>query len=126
MSTKTNLTEINDEAEIPEFASEAEEAKFWDTHALSEKYIEAHPPVELDWLPPPRLESTSVAIRFDRHTLERLKALALRKHKRYQTLLKEFVTERLYEEEKREGLVGGGTQLKRPSPPKDNSRLQGS
>ena len=29
------------------------------------------------------------------------------KGKGYQTLLKEFVVERLYEEEKREGLVGG-------------------
>ena len=28
------------------------------------------------------------------------------RHKGYQTLLKEFVMERLYEEEKREGLLG--------------------
>lgn len=44
-------------------------------------------------------------MRFDPDTLARLKAVARRKHKGYQTLLKEFVMERLYEEEKREGLI---------------------
>jgi len=47
-----------------------------------------------------------VAIRFDDSTLDRVRALARRRHKGYQTLLKEFVVERLYEEEKREGMVG--------------------
>ena len=46
-----------------------------------------------------------VAIRFDADTLARLKAVAEKKHKGYQTLLKEFVAERLYEEEKREGIL---------------------
>jgi predicted transcriptional regulator len=45
-------------------------------------------------------------VRFDDSTVRRLKVLAERRHKGYQTLLKEFVAERLYEEEKREGLVG--------------------
>ncbi len=39
------------------------------------------------------------------NTLARLKRLARKRHKGYQTLLKEFVIERLYEEEKREGLL---------------------
>jgi hypothetical protein len=46
-------------------------------------------------------------VRFDEDVLKRLRALARKKGKGYQTLLKEFVVERLYEEEKREGLVGG-------------------
>lgn len=53
-----------------------------------------------------RPRTRSVVIRFDDSTLRRMKALALRRHKGYQTLLKEFVVERLYDEEKREGLVG--------------------
>jgi len=57
-------------------------------------------------LPPMRPRTRSVVIRFDDSTLRRMKALALRRHKGYQTLLKEFVVERLYDEEKREGLVG--------------------
>jgi len=39
--------------------------------------------------------------------LRRVKALAARRGKGYQTLLKEFVVERLYEEERREGLIAG-------------------
>jgi hypothetical protein len=46
-----------------------------------------------------------IAIRFDQFTLTRLKALAALRNTGYQTLLKEFVIERLYEEEKREGII---------------------
>jgi hypothetical protein len=49
--------------------------------------------------------TTPVAVRFDQFTLKRLKALAVLHNKGYQTLLKEFVVERLYEEEKRTGII---------------------
>jgi hypothetical protein len=49
--------------------------------------------------------TTPIAVRFDRFTLKRLKALAAVRNTGYQTLLKEFVVERLYEEEKREGII---------------------
>ena len=49
--------------------------------------------------------TTPIAIRFDQFTLSRLKALAASRNTGYQTLLKEFVVERLYEEEKREGII---------------------
>jgi hypothetical protein len=49
--------------------------------------------------------TTPVAVRFDQFTLKRLKALAAIRNTGYQTLLKEFVVERLYEEEKREGII---------------------
>jgi hypothetical protein len=49
--------------------------------------------------------TTPVAIRFDQLTLARLKALAALRNTGYQTLLKEFVVERLYEEEKRQGII---------------------
>ena len=51
--------------------------------------------------------TTPVAIRFDQFTLKRLKTLAALHNKGYQTLLKEFVIERLYEEEKRAGIIDG-------------------
>ena len=93
--------------DIPAFASEAEEAQFWDTHTFSDALLETFGTIEDGVLPPPRPRTRPVAIRFDTDTLTRLKAVARKKHKGYQTLLKEFVTERLYEEEKREGLLGG-------------------
>jgi hypothetical protein len=46
-------------------------------------------------------------VRFDDFMLGRLKELADRRNVGYQTLLKEFVAERLYEEEKREGILAG-------------------
>lgn len=49
--------------------------------------------------------TTPIAIRLDRFTLRRLKALAAMRNTGYQTLLKEFVVERLYEEEKRAGII---------------------
>ncbi len=54
----------------------------------------------------PRPRTRPIPVRFDEDTVRRLKTLAGKRHKGYQTLLKEFVVERLYEEEKREGLVG--------------------
>lgn len=60
-----------------------------------------------DVLPPPRPRTVPIAVRFDRDILQRIRALARAKGKGYQTLLKEFVVERLYEEEKRAGIVGG-------------------
>ncbi len=54
----------------------------------------------------PRQSRTKpIAVRFDEFTLKRLRALAARRNTGYQTLLKEFVVERLYEEEKREGVI---------------------
>jgi predicted DNA binding CopG/RHH family protein len=50
--------------------------------------------------------TTPIAVRFDQFTLKRLKTLAALRNIGYQTLLKEFVVERLYEEEKREGIIG--------------------
>lgn len=56
-------------------------------------------------LPPPRSRTRAISLRLDEDLLRRLKAMARRKGKGYQTLLKEFVLERLYEEEKREGFI---------------------
>jgi hypothetical protein len=90
--------------EIPACASEADEAAFWDTHEMSDELWDSLPSAE-DELPPPRPRTKPVAVRFDSDTLSRLKTLARKKRKGYQTLLKEFVMERLYEEEKRDALI---------------------
>ncbi len=46
-----------------------------------------------------------IALRLDRFTIERLKALGKLRGTGYQTMLKQFVVERLYEEEKRAGII---------------------
>ena len=102
--TRAPLIEISSWDDVPEFATEAEERDFWDTHGLGPGWTEVSE-VRDPRLPPPRPRTTPVAVRFDADVVGRLKALALKKNKGYQTLLKEFVCERLYEEEKREGIL---------------------
>jgi predicted DNA binding CopG/RHH family protein len=100
------LTTITRLDEIPRFLSEREETDYWQTHELSEDLWDTLPQTPDEELPPKRPRTRSVAVRFDDSTLRRMKALAERRHTGYQTLLKEFVVERLYEEEKREGIIG--------------------
>lgn len=97
--------------DIPAFKDETEEAEFWATHAIAGELLDEMKPISV--LDPElavlRLDSGArthpISVRLDRDVLNRLKALATKKHKGYQSLLKEFVVERLYEEEKREGLI---------------------
>jgi uncharacterized protein (DUF4415 family) len=93
---------------VPDFATEREARDFWDTHEVTEEYLESAGPVAEGDMPPtlPTTNRTRpIAVRFDEDVLERLKQLADHKHKGYQTLLKEFVSELFYEEEKREGIL---------------------
>jgi uncharacterized protein (DUF4415 family) len=99
------MKEIQSLDEVPRFKSEAEEAEFWATHSLGEKLLDQMEPIPEGELPPPRPRTKPISLRFDKDVLERLKTMAKLKHKGYQTMLKEFVLERLYEEEKREGLL---------------------
>lgn len=102
----SQLVEINSWDEMPAFKDEAEEAEWWASHSLGPGILDAQDGDYFDdRLPPPR-RSTPISIRFDSDTVYRLKSLARRRHKGYQTMVKEFVAERLYEEEKREGIIG--------------------
>jgi len=113
------MTVIHSRDEIPVFASEAEETAFWATHEIADDLWDRLPTVPEEELPPARPRTRPVGIRFDESTLNRIKVLAQRRHKGYQTLLREFITERLYEEEQREGLVrpvrGTATRRRPPS-----------
>lgn len=96
---------LKDPSEVPPDMSEKEARDFWDTHEITEEYLAKAGRAPKDALPPSRSRTKPVAVRFDEDVLSRLKALAESKGKGYQTMLKEFVVERLYEEEKREGLL---------------------
>jgi hypothetical protein len=107
MSKKTSasLETVTRFADIPRFKSEREESEFWATHELSADLWNKAESLPDGLLPQPRPRTRPVAIRFDEATLARLKKLSAHLRKGYQSLLKEFVVERLYEEEKREGFV---------------------
>jgi hypothetical protein len=89
---------VNYPAEIPTFANEDEEHEFWGTHELGPGMLAGGRRSR-----EPR--ARPVPIRFDAMTLARLRQLADRRGIGYQTLLREFVLERLYEEEIRDGVV---------------------
>jgi predicted DNA binding CopG/RHH family protein len=93
-------------ADIPHFQSEDEEHEFWSTHEFGEELLTAAQPLARGILPLPRGRTRISAVRFDESTLKRVRDLAARRHQGYQTLIKQFVTERLDEEEKRDGTVG--------------------
>ena len=89
--------------EIPDFKTESEEADFWDTHAMSDELWDSLPPA--DDLPPLGTKF-GARISIDGEVAERLRALAKKRQVSYVKLARQFVMERLYEEEKREGIIG--------------------
>lgn len=96
---------ITDMSQVPAFTSQAEEAAFWDAHALAEHLLNAENADE-DLLPPTRpRKSNPTSLRLGTDLEKRLRHLAELKGTTYQTLLKEFVVERVYEEEKRLGVL---------------------
>lgn len=105
--------------DIPKFKSEREESEFWASHELSDDLWDNAEPLPEGILPATRPRTRPIAIRFDESTLARLKRLAARLHKGYQSLLKEFVVERLYEEEKREGFIAAARPDQSPLPNAD-------
>jgi hypothetical protein len=98
------MTVVRSWTEVPSFKSDKAESAFWRTHTLSDNLLDEMRELPEYILPAARPLTRPVAVRFDEYTLRWMKALAAKRHKGYQTLLKEFVSERLYEEERRDGL----------------------
>lgn len=91
---------ITSKDQIPPNMSESEAAEFWSTHTMSEELLEASIIEDEDHDLPKRRSST-ISIRIDEDLLIRIRNLARLKKKGYQTLIKEFLIERTYEEEKK-------------------------
>lgn len=109
MTTDSRLTDdglllVNSTDEIPQAMTEGEEDAFWQTHEYGPALLaQMRPAREVDpGLPPARPRSATITIRFEADVLARLRQVAARRGVAYQTLLKRFVVERLYEEERRE------------------------
>ncbi len=100
-------TIIKDLSEVPKFASEVEEQAFWEANDLDADLF--HPVAKDHFKGLERttthIESKDTPIRLEHDITIRLKNLALIKGTKYQTLMKQFIAERLYEEEKREGVL---------------------
>ena len=78
--------------EIPEFADEAAEARFWETHELDGRLM-ATSVHEAD-----SRESTTITLRFDPRMLSRIKRIARSRFLNYQSMMKQWLAERLEDE----------------------------
>jgi predicted DNA binding CopG/RHH family protein len=79
---------------VPEFASEAEERTFWETHDSSEY---------LDWanaqrvvLPNLKPTTKTISLRLPQHLLDSIKAAANARDVPYQSLIKVWLQEKLH------------------------------
>jgi hypothetical protein len=104
MQTSTHdLTIIHSWNDVPAFATEADEAAFWDTHTLADEMWQDASATDL----PVAEQDYPVSLSLDADIARRARSVARHKGKSYISLLREFVVERLYEEERREGIIPG-------------------
>ncbi len=101
----TNLITVHSLDDVPDFATEAEEADFWGTHTLSDELLEQASHIEDPLLPPPGT-AFGLSLGFSAEVAQRLRTLAKKKRLDYVAMTRAFVMERLTEEEKREGIIG--------------------
>jgi predicted DNA binding CopG/RHH family protein len=90
---------VNDSTDIPSFTSDEEEAQFWADHELGDALLNRmdRPPEGL--LPPARSRAKPISLRIDPAVLIVVKSLAQQRGMGYQTLMKQFLLERLAIEE---------------------------
>ena len=86
------MTSIARWSEIPEFEDEAAEARFWETHELDARLM-AGSVLEAD-----ARESTTITLRFDPRMLSRIKRIARSRFLNYQSMMKQWLAERMEEE----------------------------
>lgn len=83
---------IHNWSDIPNFKNEQEESEFWNTHDLDAKLMlgSIHEPDSK--------ESTTITLRFDPRMLSRIKRIARSRYLNYQSMMKQWLSERVEEE----------------------------
>jgi predicted DNA binding CopG/RHH family protein len=92
------MRRITSKEQIPMDMTDEEAADFWATHTMSEELLEAS--TTEDDLPRRNSRTKTISIRLEHDLLERIQEVAAQKHMGYQTLMKQFLIERVYEEER--------------------------
>ena len=88
----TEMNPVTNWTEIPEFEDEEEEAKFWLDHELDGPLMAAS--IHM----PDSRESTTITLRFDPRMLSRIKRIARTRFLNYQSMMKQWLAERLEDE----------------------------
>ncbi len=84
---------ISQWSEVPPFESEEEEARFWRETALDPRLMNA------SILKPDARDSATITLRFDPRMLARIKRLARSRYLNYQSMIKQWLSERLEKEQ---------------------------
>jgi predicted DNA binding CopG/RHH family protein len=87
-----SLAMITDWETVPVFANIIEEAQFWEQHQISQRLMQT------SLAGADTNESTTITLRIDPRMLSRLKRLARQRYLNYQSMLKQWVAERLEKE----------------------------
>jgi hypothetical protein len=79
-------------SDIPDFVDESDEARFWETHEMDSRLmaVSVH---EAN-----ARESTTITLRFDPRMLSRIKRIARSRFLNYQSMIKQWLAERLEDE----------------------------
>jgi predicted DNA binding CopG/RHH family protein len=88
---------VNVWEEIPSFTCEHDEAKFWLVHRVDAKLM-AQSIVGAD-----QSESTTITLRMDPRMLSRIKRLARSRYLNYQSMIKQWISERMESEQRERG-----------------------
>ena len=92
---KMSVVEKNEVKVVPQFDSIEEERDYWD--AVPDAFL-LSTPTDMVLSLPPRRKKKLVTIRLAEEQIEQLKAIALFHDKKYQTLLRDWLNERLRSE----------------------------
>jgi predicted DNA binding CopG/RHH family protein len=87
-----SLAVVTDWDSVPVFADLADEARFWEEHQISQRLMQS------SLAGTDTNESTTITLRIDPRMLSRLKRLARQRYLNYQSMLKQWVAERLEKE----------------------------
>lgn len=85
---------IRNWTELKHFESEEAEASFWMEHQLDARLMQS------SMHRPDVRESTTITLRFDPRMLSRIKRIARRRYLNYQSMIKQWLSERMEQEMK--------------------------
>ena len=88
------MKSISNWNELPELPTEEDEAGFWMEHERSPGLMKASEHV------PDSRESTTITLRFDPRMLSRIKRIARERFLNYQSMMKQWLAERLENEQR--------------------------
>ncbi len=86
------MKKVSNWKDIPEFEEEGDESDYWADHQLDQRLMAS------SLHRPDSRESTTITLRFDPRMLARIKRVARSRYLNYQSMMKQWLSERLEQE----------------------------